>query len=426
MTELTHSDPSAPGRTETVTRECEAICPSPAQDCHEPPRNSDSSRKNGPNAPTQNSPRSDKIVEAREDVGRDDRAHPQKSPSVAGQPPPPPSSHQTVDKPLEVASMLRDLVYADLIAFGRTQAVAKEWGAIAAEFEGVCGYKEEYTRADLVLYLGHLRKRYLLESTIRKNLKAIKVISRIQGWDFPKLPLKRIREDDIRRPKFGKEQMVSLITMGKSLFDELELAYLALGSTYGLRRAELAQLDPGKDISQDGIKIRTVHEGPSTTQLVPPEIRPYIGSLKRRYSPDYLTHIFHRMMLKAGFHVQRGFGWHSIRRALATEFILSEASSLNVIRFMRWSESSAKAEFKMLPIYAVKDQARIDEQMFRIHPFLPYWGTEEEIRKERERARKLDAMREAVALIETGELESEEMVELIEMVRRIEERLRHK
>jgi len=61
-------------------------------------------------------------------------------------------------------------------------------------------------------------------------------------------------------------------------------------------------------------------------------------------------------------------------RRLATELLLSDVSALNILRFMRWSDASLKGEFGMLTIYAKKDQVRIDEEIFRIHPFLPYWG----------------------------------------------------
>ncbi|GAI64603.1 unnamed protein product, partial [marine sediment metagenome] len=38
------------------------------------------------------------------------------------------------------------------------------------------------------------------------------------------------------------------------------------------------------------------------------------------------------------------------------------------------SDASTRGEFGMLVIYAKKDQERIDEEIFKIHPFLPYWG----------------------------------------------------
>lgn len=284
--------------------------------------------------------------------------------------------------------MLRELVYNDLMARGRTEAVAKEWGAVAEDFEEVCGYKcaeidpeeyeKKYARADLTLYLAHLRKRELAQSTIYKNLKTIRLLSQIQGWDFPKLSLRRISPDDIMRTILPKDQVASVILMGKSLFKEHELCYLALSTVYGLRRSEMTKVEP-EDFTQGTpyfphgtIMIHTTHGGRVTTHLVPPEIAPYLQYF-RHYEPDSLTHMFHRLAQKVGLTTTKGFGWHSIRRSLATELILLDASALNVLRFMRWSDASARGEFGMLAIYAKRDQTRIDEAIFKVHPFLPYW-----------------------------------------------------
>ena len=269
--------------------------------------------------------------------------------------------------------MLKELVYNELMGLGKTAAVAKEWGAVAAEFEQVCGYKESYTRADVMAFLTHLRKRELQQSTINKDLKAIKVVARVQGWQFPKLPLRRVNPDEIRRTILTKETIGSVITLGRQgLLSDTELCYLALATTYGLRRIEMVRLRPSS-FSPGTIMIHTAKGGSKTTHLVPPQIAPYLESFKR-YRADSLTHMFHRIATKAGVDTGSGYGWHSIRRALATELILSDASALNVLRFMRWSDASARGEFGMLAIYAKKDQERIDQEIFKIHPFLHYWG----------------------------------------------------
>lgn len=317
--------------------------------------------------------------------------------------------------------MLREVVYADLIARDRTEAVAKEWGAIAAGFEEVCGAKDSYTRADIILYLGHLRKRKLTQTTIDKNLKVIKLVAKIQGtWEFPKLDMRRPRDEDIRRTIFSLNDIVSMISLGKLVLSDVEKAYLALSTIYGLRRIEMVTLKP-QSIKLDGENSITVHvakEGPQTTHVIPPEIAPYLGGFKP-YRPDTATHMFHRIGTKTGFRFERGYGWHSIRRSLTTELILSEASALNVARFMRWSEKTVRREFGMLPLYAKKDQPRIDNEIFRLHPFLPYWGLDEVRREKRERAAKLQqAMMEAIDLLESGYLEEEEIEQLIEMIRR--------
>lgn len=269
--------------------------------------------------------------------------------------------------------MLKEIIHNDLMARGKTEPVAKEWGAVAAEFEQVCGLKERYTRADVTAFLAHLRKRGILQSTIDKDLKTIKLLAEIQGWQFPKLSLRRVNPDEVRRTILSKETIGSMITLGKQgLLKDIELCYLALATTYGLRRVEMMRLTPSSFPNEHHLIVDTAKGGSKTTHLIPPQIAPYLGSFKR-YEADSLTHMFHRIAQKAGLNTGAGYGWHSIRRSLATELILSEASSLNVLRFMRWSDASTRGEFGMLVIYAKKDQERIDEEIFKIHPFLGYW-----------------------------------------------------
>lgn len=287
-----------------------------------------------------------------------------------------------IRRPAMSTVCLRDLIYNDLIARGKTEAIAKEWGSVAAEFEQVCGLKESYTRTDVTAFLARLRQRGLLQSTINKDLKALKLLAEIQHWgegpqgrDFPKLSLKRVSPDEIRRTILSKESIGSMITMGKQgLLSTTELCFLALATTYGLRRVEMMRLNPSSFPDEHHLIVDTAKGGSKTTHLIPPQIAPYLSGF-RHFEADSLSHMFHRIARKCGLDTGIGYGWHSIRRSLATELILLEASSLNVLRFMRWSDASTRGEFGMLVIYAKKDQARIDEQIFAMHPFLGFWGS---------------------------------------------------
>lgn len=315
---------------------------------------------------------------------------------------------------------LAKIIYEDLMGRQRTVSVAREWGAVAGQFEEVCGCKEVYDRADLVKYMASLRERGLALTTIKKNLKVIKLLSEIQQWPIipgtqsgmPKVSLPRVKEQDITRTIFSKEQVISLISMGRQLLTPKQLSFLALATTYGLRRQEMCTPKPPEFV--DGkVTIFTVHgASQKTTHIIPGEIKPYLEGFNP-YGPDYLSHIFLDILTRVGIKVGADYGWHSIRRALATELIISEASALNVLRFMRWSEASLKGEFGMLSIYAKKDQERIDRDIFKIHPFLPYWGTGET--REIERRGKLQSL---IDLLESGELEKEELEQVIKLVRK--------
>lgn len=255
---------------------------------------------------------------------------------------------------------------------GSSHDTAKHWQTWAERFEEVCGIKEKYTREDIIAFLAWEREQGFAESSIKVHLRPIKLLAEIQGWEFPKLTFRKIRPGDVQRTVFTRDQVISLIQMGRKLLDDKELAWLAVSSTYGVRREELAR--PNAPVIKDGtITIHTVKGGPKTTHQIPPEIAPYLEHYQA-YSTDYMSHRFLKILEKTGFKVGAGYGWHSIRRALATELLLSETSALNILRFMRWSEATLIREFGMLTIYAKKDQARVDTEIFKVHPFLKCWG----------------------------------------------------
>ena len=208
--------------------------------------------------------------------------------------------------------------------------------------------------------------------------------------------------DDIRRTILSKSIIGSMINMGRQgLLSDIELCFLALSTIWGLRRIEMVRLTPWSFLDDEHLIIDTAKGGARTTHLVPDVIVPYLKCF-RHYEADSLTRFFHRMTAKCGIDTKAGYGYHSIRRALATELILAEASALNVLRFMRWSDASTRSEFGMLAIYARKDQERIDRDIYQMHPFLAFWGAGQLSPSLMDRTEKI---RPLIDLIEYGELD---------------------
>lgn len=269
--------------------------------------------------------------------------------------------------------MIGNLILVDLVARGKSGEVAKQWGVIVDEFEAVCGLKGHYARADIILYLGHLRARGLCQNTINKNLKPIKLLFELLGDTFPKLSLPRVKDTDVLRPAFTHDQVCQLVSRGKEVLDADELEYLAMSTTYGLRRVELARVSPGAADSH--VSITTVKDGPLVSQLIPDEIRPYLGHVKLR-SVDSLTRIFHSICSKTAVEISSEYGWHSLRRALTVDLVLLDLSALNIVRFLRWSETTVRRTFGMIPVYAGMDQImqdKVDRGVFKVHPYLALW-----------------------------------------------------
>lgn len=263
-------------------------------------------------------------------------------------------------------------VYEDLIARGKQERTARCWAAVIRRFEACCGVKDGYGRGDVVQFLVRLRAQGLSQNSINSEIQPIRLLCRVQGWKdgFPRLAMARVRRCDVSRPVFSMEEMGCLIGKAKQVCNGRELAFLAMASTYGLRREEIGTLE----ISDGMVKVNTVKGGEVTTHLVPAEIKEFIGDYRGCNDVRYLTRVFQKVVDKVGIELDgERYGWHSVRRALASELLGRDVSLLNIVRFMRWSDASLKGEFGMLALYAKRDQEKIDKSIFAMHPFLPFW-----------------------------------------------------
>lgn len=265
------------------------------------------------------------------------------------------------------------LVKKDLLARGKTKGCAQHWQMWTGRFENICGSKEKYERDDVINYLEWCRGQGFSQPSIDTMLRPLKLLAQIQGWSFPKLSFMKVKDSDIYKPMLSKEEIAHAITKGKKVLVGEELALLAMSTVYGLRCEEMSRTDePVVDIDAGTIKVHTVKGGETTTHLIPDEIKPYLSKYVQ-HNKWHTTQLYHQIMCRVGIRCDRGYGWHSIRRALVTELSSSEVNYITVHRFMRWSDSSLKGNLSMLAVYVKKDQARIDTEIFKVHPFLSYW-----------------------------------------------------
>lgn len=267
-----------------------------------------------------------------------------------------------------------ELVYEDLIARGKGVVNAKRWRAWVQRFEACCGFKDSYVRADVIKYLAVLREDGLSQNSINTMVRPLRLLCQVQNWEgkgvFPRLSMPKVRSDEICRPVLSKEGVGLLISGAKKVCSKHELGYLAAATTYGLRREEIGTLE----VLDGVVKIHTVKGGVPTTQLIPDEVKKYLADYHRTKDVRWLSRIFQKIIREVGLDFGDRCGWHSIRRSLTTELVVSDVSMLNILRFMRWSEATLKGEFGMLALYAKREQVRIDTSVFTVHPFLSFWS----------------------------------------------------
>jgi len=265
---------------------------------------------------------------------------------------------------------LAEKVYMDLVARGKDIETARRWRRLTTKFEVCCGTKSKYDRDDVIRYLCYLREKGYRQSSIDVMVRPVKLLAQIQGWNFPRLTMPKVKDSDISRPILSHEEVCLMIKRGKEILSARELAYLALSTTYGLRREELSSLGriDGK------VTVDTVKGGPVTTHVVPDEIKPYLAGYEKT-GVRYMSLVFRRIIEKLCIALPgENYGWHAIRRGLATELLYTDVSLINLMRFMRWSDASLKGDFGMLAIYGKRNQEEIDRSVFKVHPFLPIWS----------------------------------------------------
>jgi len=263
-------------------------------------------------------------------------------------------------------------VYEDLVARGRQEDTARRWRAVVRRFEACCGVKDSYERADVIKFLAELRLEGMKQNSINTRIKALKLLCEIQNWEggFPRLPMPKVRDSDINRLAFTREDVCLMIEKAKECCSARELSFLAFATVYGLRREEIGTLEIGNGV----VKVNTAKDGVVTKHIVPDEINRYIKGYRGCRDVRYMTRVFTRIVGKVGLVIGGPYyGWHSIRRALATELVMRDVSIINILRFMRWSDASLRGEFGMLVIYARRNQTEIDQCVFKVHPFLDSW-----------------------------------------------------
>ncbi|MFC1899613.1 hypothetical protein ACFLXP_04710 [Chloroflexota bacterium] len=271
-------------------------------------------------------------------------------------------------------SKLGELVYTDLVERGKSLQTARSWRGIMNRFQGVCGDKESYCRADVINYLADCRERAITQNSIVTMLRPVKLLWQILDLgEFPKLAMPKVKATDVNRPILDSEEIVRMIKEGKHVLDKQSIAYLALATTYGLRRGEMSKMSDKFVRGVRELRVETLKGGPVTVHKVPDEIKKHLNGFQT-IDDRYMSRKFNAICNRVGLRNKKGYGWHSIRRRLATELITRGLPSLMVVRYMRWSDAWMKGEMGMLGIYVGKEQRTIDKEVFKVHPFLEYWN----------------------------------------------------
>lgn len=278
-----------------------------------------------------------------------------------------------------------------LASGGKTRTLYKRFAREFLEFSD-----GDFSREKISKYMDHLRKQHSYHDgsvnfafrVIRTLFNRNEAILKAEGyeWPFRRGESPSIREDKIQAPALHPEIIGKAISAVKVTGSPEEKAFLALSSTYGLRRVEMVELDASDIRLKDRtIHIATAKHGRERTHLIPELLIPYLSEydFSQERSENFLFTLWYRIEYRIGFPHTHKVGWHSIRRSLNT-ILLRRLPEATVMSFLRWKQrTSSHMPFRYSAIKFVGEEGEstevvgdaldVDNQVFAVHPFLEYW-----------------------------------------------------
>lgn len=246
------------------------------------------------------------------------------------------------------------------------------------------------TKEDVEARLKEMRVAGYADGTIDWEFRVIRAFFRANNlpWPYGRGEGPKIREREVLALGLDPQLVEQLIhTARTGRVPATDALYLALSTTYGLRRAELAELTPDDfDLTRRLVYVETLKHGRQRYHRIPDQILPTLERglpLLTQRTPAALSKVFHRLERAAGLKHTEELGWHGFRRMLDRQLLMAGLDEFTVSNFLRWktgSTSMASRYFGMTVVSADDSgisqdtgDREVDEKCFVVHPFLPFW-----------------------------------------------------
>lgn len=253
------------------------------------------------------------------------------------------------------------------------------------------GHADGLNRASVDHYLDSLRRQGRKPGTVNFAFRVIRRLFIVNGlpWEYRRGEGPAIGQRDEYRPQLSADIIRIMVEAARSgKLYPVESCFLATSTVYGLRREEMVNLVPGDvDLANRAIYVSTVKLGRQRYHLVPPEIYPYLAQhdFSQVYGLSTVSQMFRKILEKSGLGAlnSQRLGWHSVRRAVFDGLVNSGVNPMAARAFLRWK--SATGEMAMPARYygnvviglegskPVLEEAKGDEEIFELHPFLGFW-----------------------------------------------------
>lgn len=278
---------------------------------------------------------------------------------------------------------------------GSNERTTKQFVKISSQF--YTSSSGDFTRRAVVNYITKMAEKGYGPGTVRLHFRVLKrsfeIASKIEPgieWPFSKRPPAEIEnvmtsipwQENENKIAFSADDIKQMIDAAKQGFpnmrDEREdnlkgisVALVALSTTYGLRRIEMADLDSDVlNLKTKRLRVFTKHGSRLREHIIPGEIIEYLKGYRPLYSEFKLSQILHDIEKASGLPERYGTGWHSIRRSVVNALVNTGLDKLYIYSFLRWKLSMS---FGMLGTYFTVPDEKVDEVVLQSHPYLKFW-----------------------------------------------------
>ena len=262
----------------------------------------------------------------------------------------------------------------NLLLRGRKKETKSVYQSEIAHFIRFTRNKKTPDEWDIRKFLNYLEDKNYSRSyqrncwyALKKYFKANEFQWTLEINEYPKLERAKIKKITL-----SKEQVVKMIEAVKLDGSQIEKVFLALCSTYGIRKSEFCSLKEADiDRNSNILHIQTKKGGEERYHLIPKEIRDYIypWNFDTNISDSKVYLIFNSILAKSKIRKIEGMGIHAIRRGLFTELASTDLPTLRISNFGRWKDRN----IGMLAEYDNPDYKKVDKLIFSRHPFLELW-----------------------------------------------------
>jgi hypothetical protein len=201
---------------------------------------------------------------------------------------------------------------------------------------------------------------------LKRLCKALDIKFPLDTEFLPPLP----DEEDIYTPTMSVDNTRRLIAYWRNYPGEYITSLVFLSTMFGLRSIELSNVEIKKSsIIVNVAKRRQRRTGPVTREHpIPKGMMKYLEGYEPM-SEMTVKYTFWKACRRAGIKRRYKENWHSIKRRLNTSCIDANINRTLLKRFLRW----ARDRRDMSDVYYHKEFSEVNEEIFKVHPFLPDW-----------------------------------------------------